>query len=154
MTDRPLSDPDAGSFSKLSLCLLVVSLLFKFPRSRLARARPALRLGIPTLQRCRPTLLALYLELLKTILSQQAVTAGVSGPSEADRLTFVVLAPHVLSYRSDNAGGLFPQLLRRRHFDYVTQAEEDRAQRRLKRHLYDSAPPVLPVLEAAFMRAR
>jgi len=83
------------------------------------------------------------------LLYEQAVTAGLIGPSEADRLTFVALAQHVLAYRPDNAGGLFTQLLRKRQCDYITQDDEDTAQRRLKRFLYDGTPPVLrPALTA------
>jgi hypothetical protein len=77
-------------------------------------------------------------------LHKQAVSAGLLSGSEADRLTFVALAQHVLSYRPDNPGGLFIQLLRKRSFDYLTQDDEDRAQRRLKRALYEGALPMCP----------
>ena len=86
------------------------------------------------------------------LLYEQAVKAGLIGPSEADRLTFVALAQHVLAYRPDNAGGLFTQLLRKRQFDYVTQDDEDTAQRRLKRFLYEGSPPVLRLASAAAKR--
>ena len=86
------------------------------------------------------------------LLYEQAVNAGLIGPAEADRLTFVALAQHVLAYRPDNAGGLFTQLLRKRQFDYVTQDDEDSAQRRLKRFLYEGAPPVLRLASAAAKR--
>jgi hypothetical protein len=59
-------------------------------------------------------------------------------------LTFVALAQHVLSYRPDNPGGLFLQLLRKRQFDYITQDDEDAAQKRLKRALYEGALPMRP----------
>ena len=77
-------------------------------------------------------------------LHTQAVRAGLLSGTEADRLTFVALAQHVLSYRPDNPGGLFIQLLRKRSFDYITQDDEDRAQRRLKRALYEGALPMRP----------
>ena len=77
------------------------------------------------------------------LLYEQAVNAGLIGPAEADRLTFVALAQHVLAYRPDNAGGLFTQLLRKRQFDYVTQDDEDTAQRRLKHVLYGGVCPAL-----------
>lgn len=81
-------------------------------------------------------------------LYAQAVKAGLIGSAEADRLAFVALAQHVLTYRPDNAGGLFTQLLRKRHFDYITQDDEDLALRRLKRHFQDTPPPLLqPVVE-------
>ena len=76
-------------------------------------------------------------------LYKQAVTAGLISHSEADRLNFVALAHHVLSYRPENPGGLFTQLLRKRHFDYITQDDEDAAQRRLTRVLYGGTVPVL-----------
>ena len=75
-------------------------------------------------------------------LYDQAITAGLTGRSEADRLNFVALAHHVLSYRPDNAGGLFSQLLRKRQFHFITQDDEDTAQRRLKRVLYGGTSPV------------
>jgi len=43
-------------------------------------------------------------------LYAQASHAGLIGNSEAERLTFVGLAQHVLTYRPENAGGLFRQL--------------------------------------------
>jgi hypothetical protein len=90
---------------------------------------PAARLQHVTLPDLKDTerLLALY---------AQSVQAKLIGPSEAERLTFVGLAQHVLAYRPENAGGLFRQLLTRRCFHFVTQEEEDAAQQRLKQHLY------------------
>ena len=86
-------------------------------------------------------------------LYTQAVKAGLIGSSEADRLAFVALAQHVVAYRPDNAGGLFTQLLRKRHFDYITQDDEDSALRRLKRHFQDTPPPVLqPVVETVLRK--
>lgn len=67
-------------------------------------------------------------------LYTQSVQAKLIGPSEAERLTFVGLAQHVLAYRPENAGGLFRQLLTRRRFHFVTQEDEDTAQKRLKQH--------------------
>jgi hypothetical protein len=94
-----------------------------------------------------PTLRHLRIEDLRDTdrllqLYAQAVSAGLLSCSEADRLTFVALAQHVLSYRPDNPGGLFLQLLRKRQFDYITQDDEDRAQRRLKRALYGGTLPM------------
>jgi len=70
------------------------------------------------------------------VLHEQSVQAKLIGPSEAERLTFVGLAQHVLAYRPKNAGGLFYQLLTRRSFHFVTQDEEETAQQRLKLHFY------------------
>jgi len=90
---------------------------------------PAPRLLHVTLPDLKDTerLLALY---------AQSVQAKLLGPSEAERLTFVGLAQHVLAYRPENAGGLFRHLLTRRCFHFVTQEDEDTAQQRLKQHLY------------------
>jgi len=90
---------------------------------------PTPRLQHVTLPDLRDTerLLALY---------AQSVQAKLISPSEAERLTFVGLAQHVLAYRPENAGGLFRQLLTRRSFHFVTHEDEDAAQQRLKQHLY------------------
>jgi hypothetical protein len=71
--------------------------------------------------------------------------------SEAKQL-LTQLQQHVLAYRPHSAGGLFTQLLRKRQFDYVTQDDEDTAQRRLKRCLYEGAPPVLCLASAGAKR--
>lgn len=65
-------------------------------------------------------------------LYQQAVEKGWIGRAEADRLTFVALAQHVLLYRAQNPGGLLHRLLTKRLFHYVTQEDEDQALARLK----------------------
>jgi hypothetical protein len=75
------------------------------------------------------------------VLYEQARQHGLIGSTEADRLTFVALAQHVLTYRPANAGGLFQRLLTGRRFLCVTQADEDAALQRLKRHLYGGAGP-------------
>ena len=69
-------------------------------------------------------------------LYAQAVQVELIDDSEATRLAFTSLAQHVLNSRPENAGGLFHQLLRRQCFHFVTHAEEDAAQQRLKEHLY------------------
>jgi hypothetical protein len=76
-------------------------------------------------------------------LYEQAVQAGLIGASEADRLTFVALACHVLRSRPQNAGGLFHCLLTRKLSHVVTQADEDAARQRLTQYLYGegAAPP-------------
>src|SRR5262249_27723095 len=100
----------------------------------LRRPLPAPRLQQMQLYDFRDTgrLLALY---------DQAVHAQWLGSSEAERLTFVALAQHVLTYRPENAGGLFTHLLRTRGFAYITQADEDSARQRLNRFLYDAVSP-------------
>ena len=42
----------------------------------------------------------------------------------------------MVRYHPANPGGLFHELLTRRHFHFVTQEEEEVAQQRLKRHLF------------------
>ena len=69
-------------------------------------------------------------------LYAQAIHAKLIGPSAAERLSFVALAHHVLHFKPVNPGGLFIQLLRQRHFDFITQEDEDRAHQRLKRYDY------------------
>lgn len=66
------------------------------------------------------------------ILYEQAVDRGWIGSAEADRLTFVALAQHVLLYRAQNPGGLLHRLLTTRLFHYITQEDEDQALARLK----------------------
>ena len=70
------------------------------------------------------------------ILYHQAVQQRLLGSSEAERLTFVALAQHVLSCRPKNEGGLFRHLLKQKRYQCVTQADEDVALERLKQHLY------------------
>ena len=88
----------------------------------------------PTLHHILPADLRDTSRLLQ--LYTQATQAGLIGTSEADRLSFVGLAQHVVRYHPANPGGLFHELLTRRHFHFVTQEEEEVALRRLKRHLF------------------
>jgi len=71
-------------------------------------------------------------------LYAQAVQQRLIGSSEADRLTFVGLAQHVVAARPTNPGGLFRHLLYRKRYQCVTQADEEVAMQRLKQHLYGS----------------
>lgn len=77
-------------------------------------------------------------------LYDQAVEAKLLGKSEAEQLAFFALAQHVIAYGPANPGGLFRQLLTRKQFHVITQAEEDAAVRRLKRHWYGKADCVIP----------
>ena len=70
------------------------------------------------------------------VLYQQAVQQRWIGSSEAERLTFVALAQHVLSCYPKNAGGLFRHLLKQKRYHCVTQADEDAALQQLKQRLY------------------
>jgi hypothetical protein len=88
---------------------------------------PRLHQVIPADLRNMERLLTLY---------TQAVQECLIGWSEAERLAFVALAQHVLEFRPTNPGGLFLQLLRQRHFSFITQEEEDTARRRLVAYMY------------------
>ena len=70
------------------------------------------------------------------VLYSQAVHQRLIGASEAERLTFVALAQHVLSCRATNEGGVFRHLLKQKRYHCVTQADEEVALVRLKQHLY------------------
>lgn len=70
------------------------------------------------------------------MLYHHAVQQRLIGASEAERLTFVALAQHVVSCRPKNLGGLFRHLLKQKRYHCVTQADEDAALSCLKQHLY------------------
>lgn len=70
------------------------------------------------------------------ILYEQAIKRKLIGEAEAEKLAFVSLAEHTLSFRPENAGGLFLALLTQKRFSVITQAEEETAQQRLKHCLY------------------
>jgi len=71
------------------------------------------------------------LELFDQAQRRELVDGG-----ELGRLNFVGAAEHALVIGSRNPCGLFAWLLRNRRFEYVTQADEDAAHRRLKEHFY------------------
>jgi len=79
------------------------------------------------------------------ILFTQAQTHGLIGKSDSDRLTFVALAEHAKVVGSANPCGLFAALVRRQHWHFVTDSDEDAAQTRLKAYFYGTpvraAPP-------------
>jgi hypothetical protein len=70
------------------------------------------------------------------VLYSQAVQQRLIGSSEAERLTFVALAQHVLSCRATNEGGVFRHLLKQKRYHCVTQADEDAALQQLKQYWY------------------
>jgi hypothetical protein len=96
-----------------------------------ARPPPALP---PTLQHIEREDLTDIQRVL--VLYHHAVQQRLIGSSEAERLTFVALAQHVLSCRPRNEGSLFRHLLKQKRYHCVTQADEDVALQRLKLHLY------------------
>jgi hypothetical protein len=74
-------------------------------------------------------------------LLNEAVGQGWMGPSEADRLRFVGAAEHALAVGEANPAGLFVHLVRGKWWRFVTCAEEDRANARLKVFLRGPEPP-------------
>jgi len=69
-------------------------------------------------------------------LHEQAVARELVGASEADRLRFVAAAEHSRAVGTRNPPGLFVRLVRGRLWRFLTQADEDAAAGRLKRHLF------------------
>lgn len=75
------------------------------------------------------------------VLFGQAVEAGWIGGSQADQLRFVTAAEHALAVGNSNPCGLFVHLVRQGLWHFATQADEDAANLRLKRHLYGDSRP-------------
>ena len=69
-------------------------------------------------------------------LHAQAVAGGLLGSSERERLLFVAAAEHARSIGTKNPPGLFMQLIRAKLWSFITQDDEDRANARLKAHLF------------------
>jgi hypothetical protein len=93
----------------------------------------------------KPTLNDVRIEDLKDTgrlldLLGQAIGRGFVGPSEADRLKFVAVAEHALAIGKENPPGLFAYLIRGACWRYVTQADEDRANARIKAFLRGPEP--------------
>jgi hypothetical protein len=82
-------------------------------------------------------------------LFTQAQTQGLIGKSDSDRLTFCALAEHAKVVGSTNPCGLFAALVRRQHWHFVTDSDEDVAQARLKTYLYGPATRAAPPPAAA-----
>jgi hypothetical protein len=77
---------------------------------------------------------------LMDLLGQAVARGWVSG-SEADRLRFVGAAEHALAIGQGNPAGLFVYLVRGKLWRYLTQADEDRANGRIKAFLRGPEPP-------------
>jgi hypothetical protein len=73
-------------------------------------------------------------------LHGQAVARGLVRASEGDRLRVVSAAEHALAIGEGNPAGLFCYLIRGGLWRYVTQADEDRANIRIKAHLRGPEP--------------
>lgn len=74
-------------------------------------------------------------------LRGQAEARGLVGPSEADRLRFFAAAEHALAVGKANPAGLFAYLVRRGCWRYSTQADERRANARIKAWLRGEGRP-------------
>jgi hypothetical protein len=73
-------------------------------------------------------------------LFDEAQASGLIGGSEHERLTFVALAERARLVGNKNPPGLFAKLLRQKLYHFITEADEDRAHKRLKEHLYGALP--------------
>jgi hypothetical protein len=73
----------------------------------------------------------------------QAVTRGLVSPSEADRLRFVGAAEHALAIGQGNPAGLFVFLVHGKLWRYLTQEDEERANRRIKAFLRGPEPAMV-----------
>lgn len=87
-------------------------------------------------------------------LFEQAIARGHLGASEADRLKFVAGAVHAQAVGSEPCR-LFAWLIRSGRWEVITQADEDEARARLKRHQRPEpvpgpakSPPKRPALSA------
>jgi hypothetical protein len=69
-------------------------------------------------------------------LLDQAVEAKLIGGSERERLLFVGAAEHARSIGKANPCGLFMHLIRGKLWHFLTAEDEDRANARLKAHLF------------------
>ncbi|MBV8457221.1 MAG: hypothetical protein JO122_11470 [Acetobacteraceae bacterium] len=102
--------------------------------------------GPPPAPLPEPTLRDVRIEDLKDTgrtleLHRQAVAAGLVTGSEADRLRFVAAAEHARAIGTTNPCGLFVRLVRGRLWAFLTGADEDAANARLKRHLHGAPRP-------------
>ena len=91
-----------------------------------------------------PTLRNIVLEDLREPerlfeLHAQAVDSGLVGSSESDRLKFFAAAEHARVIGTTNPCGLFARLVRSKLWHYLTQDDEDAANRRLKGFLFGGA---------------
>jgi hypothetical protein len=106
------------------------------------QASPGLCSGLADLP--APKLVDVRLEDLKDTgrlldLYRQAVARGLVGTSEHDRLRFIGAAEHALAIAS-NAPALFAWLVLRGCWRYITGADEDRANARIKAYLRGPEP--------------
>jgi hypothetical protein len=79
-------------------------------------------------------------------LHAQAVGSGLVGSSESERLKFFAAAEHARVIGTTNPCGLFSRLVRSKLWHYLTQDDEDAANRRLKTFLFGGASRLAAVL--------
>ena len=99
-----------------------------------ARQSPSSTFPPPTLRHIIPEDLQSTDRLLA--LCEEAQQQHLLGRSESDRLTFLALAEHARVVGSQNPCGLFAALVRKQHWHFVTDSDEDAAHARLKHYLY------------------
>lgn len=87
----------------------------------------------PSIRDIQPDDLRDMARLLK--LYEQAVGIGIAKPGEAGRMDFLALAERARMH-GRRSGALLYWLLRENKFEFITQAAEDEAGRRLKAHLF------------------
>ncbi len=75
------------------------------------------------------------------VLYQQAVGEGLVSASESDELRFFAAAEHARVRGSTNPPGLFVAVIRRGLWTYITQREEDAAQKRIQHERHDRGDP-------------
>jgi hypothetical protein len=72
------------------------------------------------------------------------VQEGLFADSEPNQLNVVGIAEHARRVATHNAPGLFATLLRRQHFAVISDADDEAAQARIKRHRHALAPSHSP----------
>ncbi len=108
-------------------------------RKKVRRGQAAPPPGPPKLTALDPRHLAETSDLLQ--LHEQAIAAGLTDDSEMGQLNFFALAERARS-RGREPHKLFRWLLTNQKFDFITQADEEAANKRLKDHLYDRNNPM------------
>jgi hypothetical protein len=112
-----------------------------------AKNSPSSALPPPTLRHIIPEDLRNTDRLLA--LCEEAQQQHLLGRSDSDRLTFLALAEHARVVGSQNPCGLFAALVRRQHWHFVTDSDEDAAHARLKHYLYGAPVRATPPCASA-----
>lgn len=93
------------------------------------------------------------LRVLFTSYSEAGKLRAVGGKPAVDQLTFFAMAQRALEV-GRNPAAVFATLVRDRRVNYVTNAQEDEANRRFKRHLYGDTHRRTPTVPEAIARTR